>query len=339
MDLFENYMNYSESTLSNPDAGISTNQVPASADRSYVFDEVFSELGDHSGFNIGPYHICDLPIIIVDDGLHIYRNETSMVSDGLYKEVNHNIVRTVDGKEPALDLSVTNLVAFQWIAIIFILFIFKRISSKKRLAVNKAPKGFFANAVEKIIIYLREEVVIPSLPNKKIADSLTFYFIATFLFILVVNLLGLLPGGHTATSALPVTAALSIIAFFVINGAALKYSGIKSWLSHLLGGAPAFLAIIMVPIEILSLFIKPFSLTIRLFANMTAGHIVLFAFLGLLFFFNNYILVTAIVPFSVFLYLLELLVAFIQSFVFTMLVAIYTGQSIGTHFKYKYTDK
>ena len=254
------YMKYSETTSSTPPCSMpsTTDTImvqPSAADagsRSYVFDELFSSLGDHNGFYIGPYHICDLPIILLDEGLHIYNNEASMISEGIYTEVKHDIVRVSDGKKPALDLSITNLVVFQWIAIIFILFIFKKISSRRRLAMNKAPSGFFANAVEKIIIYLREEVVIPNLPNRKIADNLTFYFSATFIFILVVNLIGLLPGGHTATSALPVTAALAIVAFFVINGAAIKYSGIKVWFKHLLGDAPVFLALIMVPIEFLS---------------------------------------------------------------------------------------
>ena len=170
--------------------------------------------------------------------------------------------------------------------------------------------------------------------DKKIANTLSFYFIATFIFILIVNFCGLLPGGHSATGAIPVTAALAIIAFFLINGAAIRYSGIGHWFHHLLGGAPVFLAPIMIPIEILGLLIKPFSLTIRLFANMTAGHIVLLSLLGLLFYFQNIVLSTAIVPFSVFMYLLELLVCFIQAFVFTMLVAIYTSQSIGEHTKH-----
>ncbi len=330
MDFFIDNMKHTEETASHTNVA----QMPDDAaieKEGTVFDEVFSTIGDHGGFYIGPYHICDLPVILVDDGLHIYANKESMASEGLFTEVHHNIVRTSDGQAPNLDLSVTNLVAFQWIAIVFILFVFKMIGSKRKLSAKKAPKGFFANAAEKIVLYIRDEVVIPNFADVKIANSLTFYFVATFIFILVVNLLGLLPGGHTATSSIPLTAALSIIAFFVINGAALKYSGIKAWFKHLLGGAPVALAPIMIPIEILSLFIKPFSLTIRLFANMTAGHIVLFSFLGLLFFFNTYILATIIVPFSVFLYLLELLVAFIQAFVFTMLVAIYTGQSIGDH--------
>jgi len=89
----------------------------------------------------------------------------------------------------------------------------------------------------------------------------------------------------------------------------------------------------MIPIEILGLLIKPFSLTIRLFANMNAGHIVILSLMGLLFYFQNPLLSLAIVPFSVFMLTLELLVCFIQAFVFTMLVAIYTSQSIGEHSK------
>jgi F-type H+-transporting ATPase subunit a len=171
--------------------------------------------------------------------------------------------------------------------------------------------------------------VFANFSDKKIATSLAYYFIATFIFILIINLVGLVPGGHTATGAIPVTASLAIIAFFLINGAAIRYSGIGHWLHHLLGGAPVFLAPIMIPLEILGLFIKPFSLTIRLFANMTAGHIILFSLIGLIFYFHNVALATAVVPFSVFIYLLELLVAFIQAFVFTMLVSIYASQTIG----------
>jgi F-type H+-transporting ATPase subunit a len=297
-----------------------------------VFEQVFSNLGDHNGFYVGPYHICDLPYVFWDEGqLHLYGNKKSMEEAGLFKEVHHHIVKTTGGEAPQLDLSVTNLVMFQWIAMLFIFVVFKIISRKKVCSPNKAPKGFFANAVEKAIIYIKDEIVFSNFSDRRIASSLAYYFIATLLFILVVNLLGLIPGGHTATGAIPVTAALAIVAFFVINGASIKYSGVGHWFKHLLGGAPIFLAPIMIPIELLGLVIKPFSLTIRLFANMTAGHIVLFSLLGLLFYANTYFLSLAIVPFSIFIYILELLVAFIQAFVFTMLVSIYASQSIGEH--------
>ncbi|MDR0928012.1 MAG: F0F1 ATP synthase subunit A [Ignavibacteria bacterium] len=307
-------------------AGAATNE-SGSGD---VFGEVFANLGDHHGFYVGPIHVCDLPYILEDDGeWHFYANEETLEAGGLYKEVGHKVVRVSDGEAPALDLSITNLVMFQWIAMIICFVVFRIISRKSVLKPNKAPHGLLANAVEKMVLYIRDEVVVSNFSSRKIADSMTFYFVATFTFILVNNLVGLLPGAHTATGAIPVTAALAIVAFFVINGAAIRYSGVGHWFKHMLGGAPIFLSPIMIPIEILSLFIKPFSLTIRLFANMTAGHIVLFSLLGLLFFFGTYVLAIAIVPFSVFIYLLELLVAFIQAFVFTMLVSIYTSQSIG----------
>lgn len=308
-----------------------TSSTDSNANNSNVFEQVFSNLGDHSGFYIANYHVCDLPIVLLDRGIHIYCNKEAMLADNMYTEVNHEIVRTSDGVAPTLDLSITNLVVFQWIAVLFILFVFYKITRRNKLSPSKPPKGFLANATEKIIIYIRDEVVSPNFADKNIANSLSFYFVATFIFILVVNLVGLVPGSHTATGAIPVTAALAIVAFFVINGAAIKYSGIKSWFKHLLGGAPLALAPLMIPIEILGLVIKPFSLTIRLFANMTAGHIILFTLLALLFLFHNIVLSAVIVPFSVFLYILELLVAFIQAFVFTMLVAIYTGQSVGEH--------
>lgn len=297
-----------------------------------IFDEVFSNLGDHHGFYIGPYHICDLPYIFYTDGeLYFYANKANMLKGEVFTEVGHYAVKKSDGMPPDLDLSVTNLVAFQWIAMIFVLTIFRIIGRKSVLKPDHAPKGFWANAMEKIVLYIRDGVVRPNFASRKVADDLTFYFVGLFIFILSVNLAGLLPGGHAATSALPVTASLAIIAFLVINGAAIRYSGIKSWFKHLLGGAPIFLAPIMIPIEILGLIIKPFSLTVRLFANMNAGHIVIFSLIGLLFYFQMYILSVAIVPFATFVYVLELLVSFIQAFVFTMLVSIYTSQSIGSH--------
>jgi F-type H+-transporting ATPase subunit a len=296
-----------------------------------VFNQLYSQLGDHHGFYIAQYHICDLPYIIWDEGqLHLYGSEHSMEEAGLFREVNHSIVRASDGAAPQLDLSITNLVMFQWIAMLFIFVVFGIVARKKVCRPDKAPHGFFANAAEKICLYIRDEVSLPNFKNKKIATSLNFYFVATFIFILVVNLLGLLPGGHAATGSIPVTASLAVVAFFVINGASIRYVGFGHWLKELTGGAPLPLAPIMVPIEILGLFIKPFALTVRLFANMTAGHIVLFSLIGLLFFFHNYLLSVAIVPFSVFIYLLETLVAFIQAFVFTVLTAIYTGTAIGS---------
>jgi F-type H+-transporting ATPase subunit a len=157
------------------------------------------------------------------------------------------------------------------------------------------------------------------------------YFLSVFSFILLLNLIGLVPGGHSATGAIGVTAGLAIISFCVINYTAVRESGVGAWFKHLTGGAPLYMAPIMVPIEILSLFIKPFVLTMRLFANMAAGHIVLLAFVGLIFFFKSIFVAPASVAFSVFVYSLELLAAFLQAYIFTMLTAVFTGMAIGDH--------
>jgi len=101
------------------------------------------------------------------------------------------------------------------------------ISRKKVCQPNIAPKGFFANAVEEIILYIRDEVVMANFSDKAIATKLSFYFFATFIFILICNFSGLIPGGHSPTGAIPVAAALAIVAFFLINFAAIIYSGIK----------------------------------------------------------------------------------------------------------------
>jgi len=121
------------------------------------------------------------------------------------------------------------------------------------------------------------------------------------------------------------------MSFLVVNYVAIKDAGIGSWFHHLLGGAPIFLAPIMVPIEIVSLFTKPFALMIRLFANMTAGHIVLLSLVGLIFFFKSWMVTPVSISFSVFIYLLELLVAFLQAYIFAMLTSVFIGLALGDH--------
>ena len=141
---------------------------------------------------------------------------------------------------------------------------------------NKAPHGI-QNMIESVVVFIRDDIVSPNVNSESAARYLLPYHIGLFTFILLMNLLGLMPGGHTATGAIAVTGALAITAYFVINITAIKESGIGAWFKHLLGGAPWPLAPILVPIEIISMFVKPFALTIRLFANMTAGHVVLYS--------------------------------------------------------------
>jgi len=302
--------------------------------------ELLGGLTDHHGFVWSNFHISDLPHLIYDNGFHFYFNTTQMNNGGLFKMVEHhghkNIERA-DGSSPQIDLSITNFVFFQFmVMIVLVVLFFKTKASYKNK--DKAPSGL-QNAMESVILFIRDEVVRPNLPSVKIADKLTPYFLVLFFFIAGLNYIGMLPGSHTATSALEVTGAFAVTAFLVINYYAIKFSGIGNYGHHLLGGAPIWMAFLMIPLEILGLFIKPFVLTLRLFANMTAGHLILTALVAVIIVSKNAVAGVAIVPFSVFIMLLELLVSFLQAFVFTMLTCIFTGLAIGDHPKAKWMDE
>lgn len=311
-------------------------------ERSEIFMQLLGKLSDHDAFYFGAYKVFYLPKIYIDDGINIYQNTDAAVASGKYLvEEQHGhkqIINASTGQPPAIDLSITNFVLFQWFAIFIMAFIFMKVSGKYKKNPDKAPKGF-QNAIESIVLYVRDEIVRPNIPSRKAADFLLPYFMSLFFFILTMNLVGLIPGAHTPTGAIAVTASLAITAFFVINITAMKISGVGAWFHHLLGGAPWWLAFIMVPIEIIGLLVKPFALTIRLFANMTAGHVILLSLLGVLFFFNTVALSPAITAFSLFIYALELLVAFIQAYLFTILSSIFVGLAIGSHGDHEHTHE
>jgi F-type H+-transporting ATPase subunit a len=330
----DGYQNIEKNEVQATESNSHTTSTKEEGDRGEIFMQLLGKLSDHDAFYFSGYKVFDLPKIYIDEGFDFYLNTDQAVASGKYLVEEHHghkkIVKSSNHEAPAIDLSITNFVLFQWFAIFICAFIFKTVSSKYKKNEGKAPKGF-QNAIETIVVYVRDEIVRPNIPSRKAADGLMPYFMSLFFFILTMNLMGLLPGAHTPTGAIAVTATLAITAFFVINITAMKVSGVGAWFHHLLGGAPWWLAFIMVPIEIIGLLVKPFALTIRLFANMTAGHVILLSLLGVLFFFNSIALSPAITAFSLFIYALELLVAFIQAYLFTILTAIFVGLAIGSH--------
>lgn len=309
---------------------------------STVFPQLLGGLGDHHTLTLFDKQITELPVIIYDskEGMHAYSSTKAMTEAGVFTvdHKTHGFVRSSDHQPVSLDASVTNFVMFQWLAMVLLLFIFGLAGRKYKKNPNKAPSGL-QNLIEVMVVFIRDDVIRPNCGSVKIADRLLPYFITLFFFILFLNLFGLVPGGHTATGALSVTAALAVTAFFVINITAIKETGFLTWLKHLLGGAPVWLAPIMIPIEIISMFTKPFALTIRLFANMTAGHVVLLSLVGLIFYFAKMGMGAGVIggvavvsiAFSVFMYFLELLVAFLQAYIFTILTAVFTGLAVGSH--------
>lgn len=290
------------------------------------FSAVLSHLGDHRDISFGHIHLFDLPIILVDDGLHIYPSVHKMEADGKYALEHHHVINVATKKAPALDLSITSLVFYQWVAIAVLLAVFIPMGRKYKKFGVKPLGGIFA-AMEMLIEYVRDEIVTPNV-GKEGAKMLPI-FLTFFFFIMFMNYIGLIPGAHTATGSINVTAGLSIIAFFVVQIASIKKIGIGGYLKHLTGGTPVFLWPIMIPVEILGLFTKPFALAVRLYANMVAGHVILLSLIALTFLSAAFIPVS--IGFSLFIYLLELLVAFLQAYIFTTLTAVFTGMAMAGH--------
>lgn len=295
-----------------------------------VFTHLIGELGDHHEVNMFFGKAEVLPVILWDNGLHMYANPHAMHEAGVYTLHEGHPVRTSDHGHPALDLSVTNFVVYEWLAMAILAIAFIVGTRRYRTRPLEAPKGI-QNVLESLVLYIRDEIVRPNVGTDKRTDRMMPYIMSLFFFILTLNLFGLLPGNHSATGAMGLTAALALTSFIVVNFVAIKDAGIGAWLHHLLGGAPWYMALIMVPIEIISMLTKPFALMIRLFANMTAGHIVLLSLVGLIFFFESWLVTPVSVGFSVFIYLLELLVAFLQAYIFAMLTSVFIGLALGDH--------
>jgi F-type H+-transporting ATPase subunit a len=195
------------------------------------------------------------------------------------------------------------------------------------------PQGMAAG-LEGVILYLRNEVYMPVIGHggeRYIPFCLTLFF-----FIAIANLLGLVPYGSTATGNIAVTATLAIITFIVVEIAGMRalgkgYIGTIVYWPHdmpLIMKLP--LTVVMTPVEIIGKFTKPFALTIRLFANMVAGHVIILALIGLIFMFGFGVALAA-VPMALFIMLLELLVVFIQAFIFSLLAAVFIGQIRTAH--------
>jgi F-type H+-transporting ATPase subunit a len=222
-----------------------------------------------------------------------------------------------------IDLSITKHVVFLWIAAIIVSGIV--IAAARSNARNKVPRGL-GNMIEILVVFVRDEIVLPTMGEG--GSRYLPYLLTTFFFILIMNLLGLIPYGASATGNISVTAGLAAIAFIMIQVAAIRAQGFGRYLAHLTGGVPLLLSPLMVVIEIVGLFTKPFALCIRLFANMTGGHLVLVSILGLIFLFKSLMIGGVTVAFLVALNFLELLVAFIQAYIFTMLTAIFMGLGV-----------
>ena len=221
-----------------------------------------------------------------------------------------------------LDLSITKHVLMMWITAALVVFVFRYAFREQRTI----PSGV-ANLLEAIVVFLRDEVVLPNMGEE--GRQYLPYLLTVFFFILFCNLLGLIPFAATATGNVSVTAALATMSLIMIQVGGIREHGLKHHIQNFIPhGLPVWLLPIMIPVEIMGQFTKPFALCIRLFANMTAGHIVILSFLSMIFILKSLFVSPVSVFFALFISLLELFVAFLQAYIFTMLTSLFIGMSI-----------
>jgi F-type H+-transporting ATPase subunit a len=236
-----------------------------------------------------------------------------------------------------LDLSPTKHSVFVVLAavLVAIVFLTSARSVARAQAQGRPPKGL-AGAMEAMTLYLRQEFILPNVGPH--GDGYVPYLLTVFFFILACNLLGLLPWGATPTGNIAVTGGLALLAFVVIEVSGMRALGVKGYLKtifYLPPGLPTFMKPIMLavmtPIELIGKLAKPFALAVRLFANMTAGHALVLALIGLTFTFHSYLVGVSASAMATAVMLLELFVAFLQAFVFMLLTAVFIGLMRAEH--------
>lgn len=334
--------------------------VQAKADRKQnVKDYVAHHLLDSHDFGLYSYtddagevhHVgFPLPIIIWDGGLKVFSSakfhhgETVAEVDGNYYKIDHAKIYKTDAagtinydedhhatNAKPLDLSITKGVFMMLLTSILMILLFRglAISYAKNGGIAKGAGRFF----EPIVLYIRDDIAIANIGEQKYKKYMPF-LLTVFFFIWFLNMFGLTPLGVNVTGNIAITTALAIIVFLITT-----FTGTKDYWKHIfdpLGdGMPwsgkIFIYIILVPIEILGLFIKPFALLIRLYANMTAGHVVLGSLLGLIYIFQTWLGGTLSFGLAFAISLIEILVALLQAYIFTMLAALYFGFASETH--------
>jgi F-type H+-transporting ATPase subunit a len=314
-----------------------------------VAGEMFGHVGDSHEWHItGPVAV-PLPVIAYTPtlGLNVFsaskfdyhamehhlgpdgKTHVSNSYGGFHLERGITEKLVADDGSKVFDFSITKNVLAMFLSIIILLWIMLSVGKKyKREGAGKAPSGF-QNAVEPVITFIRDEVAKPNLGHKYM--RFMPLLLTLFFFIWINNLLGLLPFGFNFTGNIAVTLCLALVTFVVM-----LVNANKHFWSHLFNppGVPMGINVLLVLIEVISLFVKPVALTIRLFANILAGHIIILSVIFMIFIFGNIstgvgIAFTPVsIAFAIFMFFLELLVAAIQAFIFTNLAAVFIGQAI-----------
>ncbi|PZX16758.1 F-type H+-transporting ATPase subunit a [Breznakibacter xylanolyticus] len=331
----------------------SSNTESSSEERFNPVDLIMHHVGDSHSWSIIHNDQFDLtlplPIILVHDGrISVFSSSAfghgeKIVNNGnYYYKLHHEKIYLTDEKgilqlneqhlptnQQPLDFSITRNVASMWLSIILLLTLFGISAQRYKHNMLSRPRGV-QSFLEPIILFVRDDIAYKMIEPSK-ADRYLPFLLTMFFFIFINNLIGLIPffpGGSNLTGNISLTLALALFTFIVTN-----INGTKSYWTHIFNppGIPGWVKILIIPVEIIGLFTKPFALLIRLFANITAGHIIILCLISLIFIMKTIYFAPVSILLSVFMSTLELLVALLQAFIFTLLSALYIGMAVQQH--------
>lgn len=319
--------------------------------------DVLGKLENHSYLDFKPIGKVELPRIFKDNsGWHFYWSTSAALNSGdgftdqyyfdgndlIYDEsksyikpVTYSLVNN-EGHHPDWDFSLSSHLVFFLFSgfLLGAIVIPLRGRYDKGIGRETEPRGAFQNMIETFVIFVRDEIALSNIGDKKYL-KFTPYLLTAFFMILFMNLFGLLPWGVSSTADVTVTAALAVTTFLIT-----QISASKDHWQHIFWfpGVPVPIKFILLPVELVGLFTKPFALCIRLFANMASGKVLIFSIIGLIFVFadlfgNTIAYSTSIiwVLFAVFIYVIKVVVAFLQAYIFTMLSALFIGMAVAEH--------
>lgn len=285
----------------------------------------FATLGDEKEHGI--HFTIPLPIIAYQAGKGLNVFSSSQLAEGkTYNglKLEHEHLIAEDGGK-VYDFSITKNVASLMLTAALLLGIFFTVAGSYKKNHGGAPKGV-QSFFEPIIIFIRDEVGKKAIGPKY--ERYMPYLLTVFFFIWFSNLLGLVPGAANLTGNIAVTLTLAVLTLLIT-----LFSSNKNYWAHIFAtpGVPKALLPIMIPVELIGVVVKPFSLMVRLFANITAGHIVILSFISLIFIFQSAWISPVTLAFGLFINILELLVAILQAYIFTLLTAMYIGGAVEEH--------
>ena len=308
-----------------------------------VTETILEHIKDDHSWHLWGHTSISLPVILyTPQGFDVFSSEKLVdehhepvvykgkfdykLVEGKTKIVNAAGEVDVAASKKLWDFSITKNVASLFISVIILLLvILTAAGAYKKTGVTSAPKGL-QSFMEPIVLFVRDEIALPNIGAKRYAKYMPF-LLTIFFLILTNNFLGLIPlfpGGANVSGNIAFTMTLAVCVFIVVN-----LSSNKNYWEHIfwMPGMHWSMKLFLAPIELIGVFNKPISLMIRLFANITAGHILVLSLVCLIFIFKTVYAAAIAVPFVIFIFLIELLVAFLQAYIFTMLTAMYIGMA------------